>query len=132
MWGIPGAAPTARASGAGGLEDLHLHWCGLSPLLILTLRGPERVLVVRTEPLDDLSCLTTPGSAVPEKGYSAYIAPPPHPRSPQLDLATRIPLPPPWHTIGVGAKTKPPFGPWQLDLGTGMPLPNCCAIGFGM
>ena len=33
---------------------------GLSPLLILTLRGPERVLVVSTEPPDDLSCLTTP------------------------------------------------------------------------
>ena len=41
---------------------------GLSPLLILTLCGPERVLVVSTEPLDDLSCLTTPGSAVPETG----------------------------------------------------------------
>ena len=34
---------------------------GLSPLLILTLCGPERVLVVSTEPVDDLSCLTTPG-----------------------------------------------------------------------
>ena len=31
---------------------------GLSPLLILTLCGPERVLVVSTEPPDDLSCLT--------------------------------------------------------------------------
>ena len=41
---------------------------GLSPLLILTLCGPERVLVVSTEPLDDLFCLTTPGSAVPETG----------------------------------------------------------------
>ena len=41
---------------------------GLSPLLILTLCGPEHVLVVSTEPLDDLSCLTTPGSAVPETG----------------------------------------------------------------
>ena len=41
---------------------------GLSPLLILTLCGPERVLVVSTEPLDDFSCLTTPGSAVPETG----------------------------------------------------------------
>ena len=30
---------------------------GLSPLLILTLCGSERVLVVSTEPLDDLSCL---------------------------------------------------------------------------
>ena len=41
---------------------------GLSPLLILTLCGSERVLVVSTEPLDDLSCLTTPGPAVPETG----------------------------------------------------------------
>ena len=41
---------------------------GLSPLLILTLCGSERVLVVSTEPLDDLLCLTTPGSAVPETG----------------------------------------------------------------
>ena len=41
---------------------------GLSPLLILTLCGSERVLVVSTEPPDDLSCLTTPGSAVPETG----------------------------------------------------------------
>ena len=41
---------------------------GLSPLLILTLCGPECVLVVSTEPPDDLSCLTTPGSAIPETG----------------------------------------------------------------
>ena len=41
---------------------------GLLPLLIVTPCGPERVLVVSTEPLDDLSCLTTPRSAVPETG----------------------------------------------------------------
>ena len=41
---------------------------GLSPLLILTLCGPERVLVVSTEPLDDLSCLTTPGVGCPGDG----------------------------------------------------------------
>ena len=41
---------------------------GLSPLHIPTLCGSERVLVVSTEPLDDLSCLTTPGLAVPEAG----------------------------------------------------------------
>ena len=39
---------------------------GLLPLLIVTLCEPERVLVVSTEPLNDLSCLTTPASAVPE------------------------------------------------------------------
>ena len=38
---------------------------GLSPLLILTLCRPERVLVVSTEPPDDLSCLTTPGVGCP-------------------------------------------------------------------
>ena len=38
---------------------------GLSPLLILTLCGPERVWVVSTEPPDDLSCLTTPGVGCP-------------------------------------------------------------------
>ena len=32
---------------------------GLSPLHILTLCGSRRVLLVSTEPLDDLSCLTT-------------------------------------------------------------------------
>ena len=33
---------------------------GLSPLLILTLCGSERVLGMSTEPSDDLSCFTTP------------------------------------------------------------------------
>ena len=46
---------------------------GLSPLLILTLCGPECVLVRSTEPLDDLSCLTPPGSAVPERGGGTYL-----------------------------------------------------------
>ena len=41
---------------------------GLSPLLILTLCGTERVLVVSTEPPDDLSCLTTPGVGCPGDG----------------------------------------------------------------
>ena len=41
---------------------------GLSPLLILTLCGSERVLVVSTEPLDDLSCWTTPGVGRPGDG----------------------------------------------------------------
>ena len=34
---------------------------GLSPVHILTLCGSERFLVVSTEPLDDLSCLTWVG-----------------------------------------------------------------------
>ena len=40
---------------------------GLSPLLILTLCWPERVLVVSTEPPDDLSCLTTPGVGLSQR-----------------------------------------------------------------
>ena len=61
--------------GGGGWHKASVSDClplavpiGLSPLLILTLCGSERVLVVSTEPLDDLSCLTTPGSAVLETG----------------------------------------------------------------
>ena len=61
--------------GGGGWHKASVLRClplavriGLSPLLILTLCGPERVLVVSTEPPDDLSCLTTPGSDVPETG----------------------------------------------------------------
>ena len=60
----------ARIQGGGVWHKASVSDCwplaapiGLSPLLILTLCGPERVLVVSTEPLDDLSCLTTPGSA---------------------------------------------------------------------
>ena len=41
---------------------------GLSPLHIPTHFGSERVLVVSTEPLDYLSCLTTPGLAGPQTG----------------------------------------------------------------
>ena len=41
---------------------------GLSPLLIVTFCGSERVLVVSTEPPDDLSCLTTPGVGCPGDG----------------------------------------------------------------
>ena len=41
---------------------------GLSPLHIPTLCGSESVLVVSTEPLDDLSCLTTPGLGCPGDG----------------------------------------------------------------
>ena len=54
--------------GGGGWHEAMALVClplaapiGLSPLLILTPCGPKRVLVVSTEPPDDLSCLTTPG-----------------------------------------------------------------------
>ena len=54
---------------------------GLSPLPILTLCGPERVLVVSTEPPDDLSCWTTPGVGRPrDVGGGGSSPPPPRPR----------------------------------------------------
>ena len=53
-------------AGGGGWHKASVSEClplaapiGLSPLLILTLCGPQRVLVVSTQPPDDLSCLTT-------------------------------------------------------------------------
>ena len=61
--------------GRGGWHKASVSDCvplaapiGLSPPLILTLCGPERVLVVSTEPPDDLSCLTTPGVGRPGDG----------------------------------------------------------------
>ena len=73
-WGL-GSVLGCLPWGGGGWHKASVSDClrlaapiDLSPLLILTLCGPERVLVVSTEPLDDLSCLTTPGSAVPETG----------------------------------------------------------------
>ena len=60
--------------GGGGGEAMVLVYfplaalIGLSPLQILTLCGSERILVVSTEPLDDLSCLTTPGVSCPRAG----------------------------------------------------------------
>ena len=63
----------ALEGGGGGWHKASVLGClplavpiGLSPLLILTLCGSERVLVVSTELLDD--CLTTAGPAVRETG----------------------------------------------------------------
>ena len=63
------------SGGGGGWHKASVSDClplaapiGLSPLLILTLCGSERVLVVQTEPPDDLSCLTTPGVGCPGDG----------------------------------------------------------------
>ena len=57
-----------RDGGGGGLHEALVLVglplaapIGLTPLLILTLCGSKRVLVVSTEPLDELSSLTTPG-----------------------------------------------------------------------
>ena len=55
---------------------------GLSPPLILTLCGPERVLVVSTEPPDDLSCLTTPGVGRPGDGLLPRAVDQVHPDAP--------------------------------------------------
>ena len=52
---------------------------GLSPPLIRTLCGSERVLVVSTEPPDDLSCLTTPGVGRPGDGVVACAVDQGHP-----------------------------------------------------
>ena len=65
-WGC--GAWSCRAGGGGWHKAMVLVPIGLSPLYIPTLCGSERGLVVSTEPLDDLFCLTTPGSAVPETG----------------------------------------------------------------
>ena len=69
------AGPEGGEKRGGGWHRASVFGClplaapiGLSPLLILTLRGPERVLVVSTEPPDDLSCLTTPGVGRPGDG----------------------------------------------------------------
>ena len=69
----PTASP--QMGGGGGWHKASVSDClplaapiGLSPLHILTLRGSERVLVVSTEPADDLSCLTTSGVGCPGDG----------------------------------------------------------------
>ena len=66
------------ANGGGGWHKASVSDClplaapiGLSPLLILTLCGPERVLVVSTEPPADLSCWTTPRVGRPGDGAVA-------------------------------------------------------------
>ena len=66
--------------GRGGGGSGTRPWCGFGclwrrllashPLHILTLCRSERVLVMSTEPLDDLSCLTTPGLGRPSRTAS--------------------------------------------------------------
>ena len=72
--------------GGGGWHKASVSDClplaapiGLSPLLILTPCGPERVLVVSTEPPDDLSRLTTPGVGRPGDGAVARAVDQVHP-----------------------------------------------------
>ena len=59
-----------HSAGGGGVSTrprYQIVWC------IPTLCGPERVLVVSTEPPDDLSCLTTPGVGCPGGGGSFFV-----------------------------------------------------------
>ena len=79
-------AAAFAGGGGGGWHKASVLGCwplaapiGLLPLLILTLCGPERVLVVSTEPPDDLSCLTTPGVGCPGDGAVARAVDQVHP-----------------------------------------------------
>ena len=70
-----GGGDNLKGGGGAGWHKASVSDClplaariGLSLLLILTLCGPERVLVVSTEPPHDLSCLTTPGVGCPGDG----------------------------------------------------------------
>ena len=71
--GLP--TPLLFWGGGGGWQKASVFGClplavpiGLSPLLILTLCGSERVLVVSTEPPDDLSCFGYSGVGCPGDG----------------------------------------------------------------
>ena len=73
-WGLRRGLLRGRAGGGGWHKGL-VENCfplaaptGFSPLNIPSLCGSERCLVLSTEPLDDLSCLTTLGSATTETG----------------------------------------------------------------
>ena len=66
--------------GGGGWHKAAVSDClplaapiGLSPLLILTLCGPQRVLIVSTEPPDDLSC--TGGGISPRDHFATFEIP---------------------------------------------------------
>ena len=89
-----------QPQGGGGWHKASVSDClplaapiGLSPLLILTLRGPERVLVVSTEPLDDLSCLTTPGVGCPGDGAVARAVDQGHPDAHKGGVGTPLRTP---------------------------------------
>ena len=73
------SATRGGAGGGGGWHEALVLVClplaapiGLSPLLILTLCGPERVLVVSTEPPDDLSCWLSRRRAVDQVHPDAH------------------------------------------------------------
>ena len=80
--GVPPPLPSFPnyRGGGGGWHKASVSDClplaapiGLSPLLILTPCGSERLLVVSTEPLDDFSCLTTPGWLSPRRAFARAV-----------------------------------------------------------
>ena len=84
---------TEGGEGGGGWHEVMVLVCwplaapiGLSPLLSLTLCRSERVLVVSTEPPDDLSCLTTPGVGRPGDGAVARAVDQVHPDAPSESM----------------------------------------------
>ena len=98
--------------GGGGWHKASVSDClplaapiGLSPLLILTLCGPERVLVVSTEPPDDMSCLTTPGVGRPGDGAVARAGDQGHPDAPSASSKSPEDCLLPWNLLwGVGGE----------------------------
>ena len=105
---------------------------GLSPPLILTLCGPERILVVSTEPPDDLSCLTTSGVGRPGDGAVARAVDQMHPEA----LCQPPPLLPLPHSNGHrlwGHSSPPPHRTSRARWCVGVhPCKACCwASGCG-
>ena len=130
-----------RACACGGWHEAMVLVClplaapiGLLPLNLLTLCGPERVLVVSTEPPDDLSCLTTPGVGRPGDGAVARAVDQGHPDAPSESIGG---LPTPaltwggggggfkWTAAGHSSPPLRPCGPagWRLPgpCGSGTP-----------
>ena len=107
---------------------------GLSPPLILTLCGPERVLVVSTEPPDDLSCLTTPGVGRPGDGAVARAVDQLHPDAPSESVRGfgESPSHPPWvpdelhRVMGHGGRVR-----WGVPLGRPVIAATVRRSGYG-
>ena len=120
---MPGQQRVDPAFGGGGGGAMVLVCLplaapiGLLPLLILTLCGPEHVLVVSTEPLHDLSYLTTLGVGRPRDG----LVPVPLTRCIQMHTtATILELPSP----------PPPGPPFGANFWSGEPrrTPSPCGV----
>ena len=119
------------AQGGGGWHRASVFGCvplaapiGLSPLHIPTLCGSERVLVVSTEPPDDLSCLTTPGVGCPGDGAVARAVDQVHPDAPGQGgggVGTR-----PWSGGGRPGQRVEEQGTWAAqkhsEAGDGRPV----------